>query len=400
MKKKKGQGVPETGASAATFVGILIIIIIFYILFLPSDERNKLLNEQTTSEGTIIEAGQNITLLDEEIGRLDYRKLDVFEHTLPSFTLFKTTNSDIIKRINPFYIKSGWFDKKFYNATFQITNLDQTDNILLSFTAPKYKGILTISLNGNTIFESELVNQNVEPISLSKDMLQKDNSLTFSVSGIGWKFWTTNEYSLQNMQISGDITDISKQESKNVFYATETEVLNLNTAKLEFSPDCNLQDVGTLDIFMNSKSIFSAVPDCGMLNTIEFSPEYIYTGNNNVIFKTNKGTYLIDRIKITTNLKEKISPVYYFDVNSSIYNSLHKGNLSAYLKINFVDDNIQKILDISVNGLKIEKRIDQTKLYYERDISSRLKNGNNYIEIVPLSVLNIVDLRVEVFEKD
>ena len=404
MKNKKGQNVPETGSGAATFIGILIIIIIFYILFLPPGERDKLLEEKTDEYGNIIEEGENITLLTENIGRLDYRKLDEFEHSIPSFTLFKTTDSEVLKKINPFYIKNGWFDKKFYNITFQIEDLEQIDNILLSFTATKHKGMLTIKLNGNIIFESELRSSNVEPIVLSKDTLQNDNNLEFGVSGVGWRFWTTNEYELQNVQITGDITDISRQESRNVFHATETEAINTEKATLKFNPECNPRDVGILDITINSRNIFSGIPDCGILNIVEFSPDFIYGGSNKVVFKTNEGSYLIDQIQVKTELKEKISPVYYFDVNSTIFNGVDSGNMSAYLKIRFVDDDTTKKLDLNINDHKLP-RIDQEKPYYERKLinsgeKKEIKQGNNYIELIPKSVLNIVELRVEVFEED
>jgi hypothetical protein len=400
MKHKRGE-VPETGAQTATFIGILIAIIIFYILFLPPSERDKLLNEKTDEHGnSIVNEGENVTLLAEKIGRLDYLKMDEYEHKIPSFTLYRTTNSDVLKKFNPFYVKNGWFDKKSYNATFTLEQIEETSNVLLSFIATKYIGMLSIYLNGNNIYEGELSGSNVEPITLDKSMLAKENSLSFSVSGVGFRFWTTNEYAIQNIQLTGDITDISRQESKNIFYATEAEVVNLEKTTMEYNPECNLNEVGVLDIAVNGRNVFNGVPDCGILNTIEFSPDYIYSGSNKVVFKTAKGSYLIDQITVNTKLKEKITPVYYFDVNASVYKSLQKGNLSAYLKIDFVDDGTSKKLDISVNGGKIEKRIDQTKPYYERDISSRLEEGNNYIELIPKSVLNIVELRVEIFEKD
>lgn len=397
MKKKGQKFIPDTGANAATFVGILIVVILFYILFLPQEERNKLLEDET-KPGQIIKEGNNITLLEEQIGRIDFRSMDKFNHSIPSFTLFKTTNADVLKRINPFYIRNGWFDKKFYNTSFNLANPEQTSNVLLSLTATKYKGMLTIKLNNNVIFEAELTGETVEPIILSSEQLQKDNRLEFTVAKVGWKFWTTNEYAFQNVEVIGDVTDISRQESKNVFYATESEVTNIERATLKYSPECDPDTVGALNIAINSKNIFSGVPDCGILNKIEFNPGLVEVGSNNVVFKTQEGSYLVDLIMVNTQLKEKTFPIYYFDVNSTIYEGVNSGNLSTFIRFRFVEDDEDKEFDLSVNGHLT--RVDQRKAYYEKRIDSFIEDGNNYIEIRPKSILNIVDMRVEVFEEE
>jgi len=393
--KKKGQ-LPQDGRGAGALVGILLVLIIAYIIFLPAEDREKLLEGNGDDKEGVIKEGDNITLLEESIGRIDYRKLDEFEHDIPSFTLFKTTNSEILKKINPFYIKSGWFDKKFYDTSFSIDEPELVDNALLSFTVTKNKGMLIIELNGNPIFEGEITGSNVEPIVLQKEMLQEDNILKFSVSKVGWKFWTTNEYAFQNIQITGDVTDVGRQESKNIFYATDTEIMNIEKAVLRFNPECNPNTVGTLEIDINKKNIFSGVPDCGILNKIEFTPGILDIGSNIVVFKTNQGTYLIDQIQVKTELEEEIFPIYYFEVNESVFEDIEDGDLEAWIQIEFVDDDKTKELDLNVNGHLTN--IDQEKSFYERDITTWVEEGNNYIEIRPKTVLNIVEMRVVLFE--
>jgi hypothetical protein len=397
MKKKGQKFIPDTGANAATFVGILIVIILFYILFLPQDERNKLLQE-TTTPGLIITEGNNLTLLDEDVGRIDFRNLDRFNHSIPSFTLYRTTNAEALKKINPFYIRNGWFDKKPFNTSFALADPAHTTNVLLSFTANRHKGMLTITMNDNIIFEAELSGENVEPIVVPQELLQNTNKLEFEVSKVGWQFWTTNEYAFQNMEIIGDITDISKQESKNVFYATESEVLNIERATLKYSPECDPDTAGVLEISINGKNVFSGVPDCGIMNRIEFNPGIIDIGGNKVVFKTGEGSYLVDLIMVNTELKAKTFPVFYFDVNESVFRNISSGNVSAFVKIRFVDDSESKQFDLSVNGHLT--RVDQKKSFFEKRVSSWIEDGNNYIEIRPKSVLNIVNLRVELFEED
>jgi hypothetical protein len=383
-------------AQAAGLVGIILLLIIFYIILLPPEEREELLGDEGAKggKGETKQTQKNVTLLSVNPGRIDFLELDEVEHDIPSFTLFKTTEAKEIKKENPFIIRNGLFDKKFKNFTFNIENLDNVDNVLFSFRLKKHKGILTIKLNGNNIFENEITTVNVEPIILSKDFLRNKNTLSFSVSGVGIKFWTTNEYSFTDIKITADITDISRQESRNVFFVTEKELTNIEKATLKFNPDCRLIDVGILDIALNRRNIYSAVPDCGTLNKIEFSPGLIDIGENNIVFKTNKGSYLIDQIQVKTKLIEPTFPIYYFEVNETISNSIINGTADITLLIDFVDDDESKNLDLNINGHLTN--IDQTEPHYDRRINSWVDEGNNYIEIRPKTTLNIVNLRVEV----
>ncbi len=231
MNNKKAQG--TSAASATGFIALVVGLIILYIIFLPPEERAELLGENETieeddEEGVSVEDEENILLL-EYPGRLDYLKEKEYEHDISPFYLSKTTNAQELDTINPFVIRHGLFDEVKKEVPFRISDLKNTENILLSFTAKKYSGLLTIKLNNINIFESEITTSNPKPIKLKKDYLEGDNILEFSVSGTGARFWSTNVYSLDDIKIVGDVADISKQESKNIFFISENENLNLET---------------------------------------------------------------------------------------------------------------------------------------------------------------------------
>jgi len=385
--KKRGQG----ATNAATLVALIAALILLYILFLPPEERKELLEGNETGEGEGEGEGGNETLLKENVGRLDFLKRDEYEHDIPAFTLYKTTNSVEIERFNSINVRNSWFDKRTREASFSISDLENTKNVFLTFTATKHKGILIMKLNGDVIFESE-TGINIEPISLPQSLLKNENKLEFSVSDVGWSFWRTNEYSLTNIKIIGDITDITRQESQNVFHVTSTEVYNAERSTLKFNPDCQPTQVGVLEITLNGYNVFSGVPDCGILNKVDFSPDLLSSGINKIIFKTDKGSYLIDQIKVTTKLKELIYPTYYFDLDREQIKDIQDDDRDLIMRFEFPDDKEDREAELLINGRKVFLETDER--FFTKNLDSYAKEGTNYIKIIPKTTLEIVELKV------
>lgn len=392
LNSKRGQ---EGGGGPATLVIVLILLITLYIMLLPSEDRQELLeDDDDTTVGSSVNIDDNITLLDESPGRLDYLNLDEYDHNLDAFTLYRTTNSEELKKENAFVVRSGWFDKKTKTIRFAPEDLENLDNVMINFIATKYQGILTVTFNGETIFEGAMSRTNLDsPIHINKDIIREDNVVELSVNSVGWQFWTTNEYNIDNFVIIGDMTDISRQESTNVFIMSQTEKENLDKAKLKFNPDCMPSDVGTLDIFINNNKVFGGIPDCGILNTKEFSIRYLEEGENSVVFRTNKGSYIIDQIKVNTKLKDVVYPAYYFEVNSSIFDDIEQDNLDVELKLQFIDDDEYKKVSVYVNSAT-PYHINEKDADWNRNIDNKIREGTNVIKIEPEAVVDILQITV------
>ncbi|MBN2567132.1 hypothetical protein JXB02_03565 [Candidatus Woesearchaeota archaeon] len=391
---KRGQ----SGSGAATLVLIITGLIILYVLFLPADVREDLL-EGNESQGNILGEDKNLTLLWESPGRLDYLKLDEYEHNIPSVYLSTSTSSQMLKRINSVYVRNGMFDTQFKNTTFSADDVENLDNILLTFSATKRRGTLSVLLNGETVYEAPLASQTPPPIHLEKRLLRQENTLEFRVSGVGWRFWSTNEYVLEDVMIVGDVTDITQQKSRNVFTLSDTEHYNLNEARLVFLPDCTPSAVGTLNVYINNRNIYSAKPDCGSLRPIEFSTSLLNAGENNVVFSSEKGSFLIDRIAVKTELKEIVYPVYYFDINSSLIRDIMDDRVDVNLSIEFIDDNKNKRVELNVNGHRTFIETDEP--LYSRLLDRYVEERNNWIQFIPYrDAIDIVEFRVILEEKD
>ncbi|MBN4049247.1 hypothetical protein JYT91_01380, partial [archaeon AH-315-M20] len=297
---RKAQG----GLNAAILVAIIGGLIILYILFLPEAEREALLEGEEVKKTKTTDEEEEDILLRVFPGRLDIVK-EIEDKQVPNVFLFETTNAKELEKINPFIVRKGWFDKKIKIVDFKINNLENTDNVILSFKAKKHEGILTVKLNNEVVFENDIESETVSPIKLKKDLLNGENVLEFGVSSVGVKFWKTNEYSFENVRLIGDITDKSKQESRNVFTLTGTELFNIEEANLRFVPYCaNVADVGVLDISINNRNIFSAVPVCEDSYKQPIPLGILNSGENRIILKTNRGSYSVEQIRIDFEEKD------------------------------------------------------------------------------------------------
>ncbi|MFT4304594.1 MAG: hypothetical protein ACMXX8_00750, partial [Candidatus Woesearchaeota archaeon] len=388
---------------AAALIGLIGLFIILYILFLPADIRDDILKDND-DENEISYGVEGKVVLEETPGKLDLINLRhcvgrECSHKISSFRLFMTTDATEIESFNPFIIKNNILKKEFQTLNFELSNIDYIDNLLLSFNTYHFKGILTIILNGNTIYEKEINTFNPEPIKLPKEILSRNNNLEFQVSNVGWRFWDTNEIRFENMKISGDITDVSRQESNNIFYLSDSEFNNIERGRLSFSPDCSQSNIGPLQISLNNRDLYYSIPDCNDLNVVEFPPAFFNKGENIIKFKTDMGAYFVDLIEIRTWLKEITYPVYYFNLKKEDLNHIKNEKLNLTANFEFVshstaqgfepeeadrlhDQNFRVIM--TLNGYSREI-ISPTRTFSRMISYEDLREENNWIRLEPRS---------------
>ena len=390
---RKAQG----GVNAAILVAVIAGLSVLYILFLPDAEREALLENKTIDRSDDEDEDDEDILLRVFPETLDETD-DVGEKNIPNVFLFESTNAKELEKINPFIIRNGWFDKKSKTFDFELEDLGNTDNVILSFKAKDHDGILTVILNNELVFESDVDSETVDPIKLKKNLLKDQNTLEFSTSSVGMKFWQTNEYSLEDAKIVGDITDRSKQASRNIFTITSKELSNIEEANLRFVPYCsNAEDVGILDIEINSRNIFSAVPVCEDSYKQSVPIGLLDTGENKLLFKTSKGSYSVEQIRIDFEEKDTEEKLYFFEVNQSELDEIDDRDKNAILTIEFVNDDENKRADINVNDRFIT--LDDEDRVFTKNVNDYLEEGNNFIEVRPRTRLDIVELKIELEDR-
>ncbi len=390
QRKNKGQA----GGSAATVIGIMALLFVFYILFLPPEERRDLLYG-TDENGTYIGSGSrdyNRTLLLANIGRLDYIPEDSYDHTMPNVQLARIQQAQVLATFSPFVLRRNWLENKRKDLTFNILDPDKTDNVLLAFETPVRKGILTVWLNDQVVYEATIDSQTPPAIPLRKAQLGSTNKLVFELSGVGLAFWRTNEMQFTNVQVIGDVADEKFQRSTSTFTLLEEEARNMEKATLFFYPVCDPNEIGLLEATVNDNTVNSGRPDCDSINKIELDTRQLRAGANTLGLRSTQGTIRIDQLRVKTELEETKSFIDYFELNSTDLIRVREGRSRVHLNIKFVDDKEDKQGTISING--ILSTFDQRNATYSKNVSAYVQEGNNYVELRPETVLNIVKLEV------
>ena len=386
---KRGQAGPAAGV-----VAIVAFLIVIYILLLPESAREELLNQTTSTgaSGTTEKQIERTILVSAHPGTLDPVKIRSRDKTLASFNLYSEKTAVVLKSVDAIHIENGWLRSKTYNLSFKVDDLEHTENYILAFDVVSSLGRAVVNLNGKEIYNAQVGIGNVEPIRLDQDLIKNQNSVLFTVSGVGLVFWRLNEYDLRNVRVIADFTDVSKKEYTNSFIISATEIENFENTELDFVPDCLTKNVGPLKIWINNRELtYKAIPDCGTLAKIPFDPGLLRQGENTITFRAEEGNYFVDRISIKSNLKALTYPFSYFGLKKSDIEAIEDDAANVTLELRFADLE-PKLGEININNHIRE--LDTDNATYVKLINDFVEEGNNYVQITPKTILNIVDLKV------
>ncbi|MCX6710320.1 MAG: hypothetical protein NTV63_05225 [Candidatus Woesearchaeota archaeon] len=390
---KKAQG----GVQTSVLIGIVALMIIAYLLFLPPEVREEMLFGND-SEGSSSDADAKVVFLNEKPGKLEPSSIfDRYEdgHSFSDVYLKVSSEATILKKINPFYIRSSVFSSVEKSVIFELKSAERTEGVLLSFSAREHSGRLAIMLNGEEIFNGEITTLNPEPIELPSMSLAEKNILEFSVSKPGAAFWRSNSYSLEDIKITGYVTDTVLQSSKNVFELVDFERNNIENEMLSMYIECLSTEAGRISVSLNGNEIADFAPSCSDVKRIEVSPSKLAIGENSIVFSTDVGRYMLQQIRMVPEFKEIMHPVYYFSVNEKDFNRIKNGTVGARLSIRFADDS-EKSFDFKINN--VLKHVETSDVEYKHDISKDdIVLGNNAFKLEPLDTIDVAQIRIETF---
>ncbi len=389
-RAKKAEGAP----AAATLLAIIMGLIVLYVLFIPPAERAKLLGEDSTAAVSTGSLAKGLVLLKESPGRIDFLPEDTNEHALPAVYIFIKKEGAVFGQKPLAIVKNSLFSSRSENIYFDVYDLENTENVLLSASVKKNQGELVLTLNGEEIFSSSAETGAITPIKVPKGLLKENgNLLEISVSSPGIAFWRTNEYNLENVQIVGDVQRVETQKAKNSFLVSETEKNNLEKAEIKMSVDCQMDKVGKLRISLNNEQIYNGIPDCGSYLSTEISPDSLKKGSNEMEFFTESGSYYLSLISLKSQLKEVDFPTYYFELSEEQFSEVEDNKKEAVLTLNFVDSVDKKQADVLVNGHL--NNIDQKGIFYNVSISDDVVKGVNSVKVKPKKSIEIKELKVD-----
>lgn len=393
IKGKKGTSESNTGSGAAVLIALIGVIIILYVLLAPTEFRQGLLNDTPTAgpDGTPVPPTEgrfvieNPVFLSKTPGTIDKLDRDKVKITIPSSKL--ETKHDFIKFVssNSIFVQNSLLNEERDTLAFTVKDFENVEHLQLSFKVKKSsEGRLAILLNNNGVFNGQLTQPSPNPIILPSNFLQHDNVLEFRVTGAGAKFWKTNSYLLENIEVNAKSVDTSQLVASNTFIITADDLVNTEKASLTFTPICLVQKGtrGVLEVQINGQMVSSSAPLCSDKSLIGFAPSKLVTGENKITFTSDKGGYIIDEVKITLNLEEPTHPVYYFEVDAKNLAKIRDTDLKANLKLKFASPDFRS-LTVYVNGHAVH--IDQSGDNFQYNVEQFLDNRTNSVKIEPRS---------------
>ena len=387
MMKKKGQ----SAANAAILVIVITVILVLYLLFLPPDERARLLEGDTNGQIDGPSPARPITLLQETIGRIEFRPNQDINYNLQAFTLRAMTEAREIFSRNSLYTRASVFGIESDLVSFNV-DPSNTEDVILSFNVARRQGELEIILNGNRIFYGAVSPGNSPPLFIDSNNLERNNIIEFKTSSPGLAFWRVNSYLLTDIRIIGDVTDTQRAQSSQVITIRPDDYEQLTSVNIRYVPVCSTSNIDRFEIKANDFLLFRGIPDCNVLNTITVATDYLYEGMNTFDFSINRGEVIIDDLRITSRINLPQNPLYYFEVDEEYFlNGTLRSQRKAELELRFTNTD-RKVIDFFINGMVIG--VTTQERTHIRDITSQLVPGTNTIEIRPRQTIDIPELKI------
>lgn len=383
MKKSQTQS-----GSIAVLIILIALFMALYLLFLPTEERTRLLwgnltsDNQTSTDNLITDV-----LLSQSPGLLKPFEKDTEKHEIDAVNLFlkeEPKTSDLATSIS---FSKSLFKEDVQELKFNVDDLENLQKATLFFLVNEGKGDLIITLNGIQIFNDEV--RGIQNIILPKDLLQETNKLVFKVSGPGINIFGKNKYALSNIKVRESFQRTNTKEER-TFILSSNE-LDEN-AKLSFFLFCNKATTSRLRIFLNKEEINNELLSCASsVKNIDLNKKLLNEGKNTLLFEIDKGDYLINDIKVETHVKEGGAKTYKFAISETQFDKI-LSDKEVILKMQFSSTYEVNKAIINVNGKEFTMETEENE--FKRPITSLVKEGNNFIKITPESEFNLEFLEI------
>ncbi len=389
MIKRKGQA---GGIEISILIMLIAFFIIIYIVLLPPGERGALLNETTTTLDSGVSAAAK-TLLSASPGKVYPYTTSTQENKLESMHLFSKDSTEQESLAKAITISKSLLKDDYKNLYFDVKDLKDATEVSLVFLIKKSQGDITLSLNGNTIYEGTLTNKQL-PLKLPSAYLKsKNNVLHMETESPGIKIFSANYYLLQDIKLVKKM-QTKKLSSIRVFSVDSNQ--DVNNLKLSYFINCNkLKDSGKLTILFNDKVEHSDTIFCQYSEKRELildKKQLSNTGRNKLEFKIDKGDYNIDQAIVKVRMAKSSYPKYSLDIDSSTWADIRAGKKKV--KIRFTLGGERAKAQITVQEKQFSINTQSTT--YTKDITTMLDNGANHITLVPYTTFDLKNIKVYV----
>ena len=380
-------------AAAAVLLAIIAGSIVLFLLVMDPEEREVLLGDETLSSGTESTSTSTDYLLQEYPGRIEDLQQSEIEHKLPSMHLVVLDQGVILDERISLSTKHSLFNELISNYSVETSNYALLDSLQLGFNVLDGKGQLSTYFNDQLVYQGEVEAGQTPVLSIPSNLIHSTNTLVFKSDSPGLAFWSTNYVELSDVKLVAQETDYGKSSAELTIIMSESELENIESASLKFQADCK-DDSGSLTVLLNAMTLFSGSPDCNIAFTpIEVDTTQLVIGTNTLEFSIDSGDYTLSHAEFVSDLKEVVYPTYYFQLDDETYSTVDSGEQYTKLYIEFTDSTSLKQGTVYINGYP--RQFDTREQSYSLDISSEIDVGNNALQLIPDTVINVGELRVE-----
>ena len=384
---KKSQ---TSAGGIAVLIFLIALFMVLYLLFVPPEERARLLGENKTNDvnqDTNIQGVKTNILLTQTPGLLKPFEEDTSKHEIDSIQLYLRNEPLIDDLATSLTISKTIFKEETKELRFNIQDLTNLNKASLFFFVGEAKGNLIINFNGIEIFNDKA--SGLKTITLPEGYTKETNILLFKVSSPS--FFGKNTYTLKDIKVREEF-ELTNTKEERTFVLSASETGN---AELSFFAFCNQAPAGSrLRIFLNKEEIFNNVLGCvSSEKNVEIKEEDLKQGTNDLLFEIDKGDFLLNDINLKVELEEGGSRTYKFSITEKQMDDITASAKEVKVIMNFKDDK-NKRATINVNGNEFS--LETTDLEYERFITSLIREGNNFIRILPGNEFTVDLLEIKI----
>jgi hypothetical protein len=386
---KRGQA-----GNIATLISLIALFMLVYILLLPQEARDDLLQRnEAPNVGGGLNNENSLLLFSKNIGELTpLRQSKGIIHTIAGVNLYSDTKNEILTLAND--IK---FSRSVTNDNSQVLDfpIDFPKDVLraeLYIIVDEAEGDLIIVLNGREIFNSDVLDNSQEVINLPLNLLKEINVLEFKSQSPGSQFWKINSHDLREVRLRKQ-AEVKNRESLRVISIPASELRDLEKSILSFSVFCSQDERDKLNVKVNQAVVYSDVPFCNLKRSeIEIDRDFVNSGNNNLLFES-EGDYIIEEVEWQSLLRGQRASEYAFDIKNKDYRDVRRGKGEVYALFEFALSDNRKTFDFYINDEKFE--VNTLNDDFTIVISDYLEDGSNLMKLRPRNSFELIDLRIE-----
>ncbi len=384
MKKSQSAG------SIAVLIVLIALFMVLYLIFIPPEDRARLLQYNTTSDSDGNGDGNvksSNVLLSQVPGLVKPFDKDESKHEIDAVQLYFKNEPIVEDLATSINVNRNLFNSETKELRFNLQDLNNLNKATLFFFVNEAKGELIIELNNVEIFNSKT--RSLENIILPKGLLKETNILTFESSKPS--LLGKNLYSLSDIKIRENFELTNTKEERRVVLSSS----EVGKGELNFFIFCNQAPIGSrLRVFINQKESFNDVVSCvSTEKNIEISEDDLKEGENKILFEIDKGDFLLNGIELKVNLEEGGYRTYKFALTEKQVDDILASAKEIKLTMNFKDDK-EKRATININGNELS--LDTKELDYNVFITSYIKEGNNFIRMSPSNEFTVDLLEIKV----